>query len=108
MGKLKCKSYNVVSASSRKVDFDVILYTDSKDEEEDEIVHSDQTEVPMVAATRFGYPYYKNYHKPTVKPSQPLPLEQGRSSAKPTAERPKEKEPRREQLLEKDKADGQS
>lgn len=62
----------------------------------------------MVAATRTKDPYHKNINKPTAKPSHRPPLEQARSSIKPTTEKIKEKEPCNKQLLEKDKADGQS
>lgn len=44
---------NVVSLSSRKIDSDFISYPKSEDNEE-VIVFSAQTEVPMIVATRSG------------------------------------------------------
>lgn len=89
-------SYNVMSASSRKIDFDVILYTYSEDEKEEEIIYSAQTEVPMVAATRSGNPYHKNYNEQTTKPSQlPHPELLGQP-VKLTTKKQKEKEPHSE------------
>lgn len=68
-GKAKPTSCNFVSASSRKVDFDDVLCTNSEDEQEDEIVYSTQTEAPVVVATRSGNPYHKNYDELAVGPS---------------------------------------
>lgn len=47
-GKETAKSYNVVGTSSREVDSNIIVDTNSKDDEEEEILYSAKTEVPIV------------------------------------------------------------
>lgn len=63
---------NAVSASSREVDSDVILYTESEDKEEEEIIYSAQAVVPIVAATRSGNPYHKNFNEGKVVTTSPF------------------------------------
>lgn len=62
-----------MSTSSKEVGSDVFLYTDSEDEEEEEIVYSTQTEAHIMAVTRLGKPYHKNYDDLTTGPYQPPP-----------------------------------
>lgn len=49
-GRSNPKSCNVMSTSSKVVNFDIILYTDSNEKGEEDIIYSTETEVPMVAA----------------------------------------------------------
>lgn len=100
--------YNVVSASSREADSDIISYPESKDDEE-EIVFSGQIETPMIAVTRSGNLYHKQYEEAS-NPSQPSPLKMIKQPAKPLAklatDKQKEKDLRHTQPLNKDKVGG--
>src|SRR3954467_8370130 len=64
----KTKQVNVIIASTIEPDSDVNFLTDS--EEEEEVLAADVTR-PLVAATRSGQPYLRNYNDAPVQQLEP-------------------------------------
>ena len=70
-GKAKASPCNVVCASSRKAEIDVLLLIDSQEET---IVLAAERNAPLVAGTRSGQSYLKKYDEVVANPPKPCLL----------------------------------
>jgi len=98
--KEKASPCNVVCTSSREVETDVPLLTDS---EEETIVLAAELNAPLVAETRSGQSYLKKYDEMVGNPPKTTPTKQ--STRQPVE---KQKEIQYDKALLKDKAEGSS